>query len=346
MNNQYIEIPHGCRFIDEANTYRATERRSHIVYICMPYFGTNIRNYLTGEKFIVNEENPVVVSGVAGEMYATPLKNILREYSLPDGASVYDYLKQRFKSKTLFFDWMKVKYTPAAFSPRFYALFIPETERFRLTTANGIFDVNHPDFEHGGGDFIVCNELGVAEPNLQNRWVVNGIIFRRIFSMRGKLGLLNAGKPIPVTPKPQKSFFDSSIILKDFKLTSEPKSDTQEYPKMAVPVGAKTQEQPQNSEYTLFHKIALSVAMALSAYGVKHSTRPQQDLNNTSRFAFIFTDNVSRSATVMMDMSVWNYVINFNSAENGKFFVKGVIHEKNASAAVLAISSVIKNVWR
>jgi hypothetical protein len=303
--NKFIDIPIGRRFFDSSEAYRATEVRQHSVYIAMPTYGTILTNYLTGENFEICDMTPVAVSGVAVEMWATSLKSVLADYTLPGGGSLYDYLRSTFGNKKLLFDWLKVK--AASSTKKYFALFIPETEQFRFTSADGKYhEVNHPRCCHGGGDFIVCSDIG-GKPNLADRWVVNGNVFRAMFTTRGKLAIFSAGKQVPVTPKPQKSFFDGSIIMRDFKLSTEPvRSETKEPQKITVPVSSTSQK---SSESTMihFHKIALYTALSLCDYGISHSLRPQQAPNSASRFSFQFADKLKRTATILLDMQTWKF---------------------------------------
>jgi hypothetical protein len=343
MINKFIDIPIGKRFFDSSEAYRATEVRQHSVYIAMPQYGTTFTNNLTGENFAICDVTPVAISGTIGELFAAPLKVILDDYSLKGGGSLYDYLRQQFGNKTLYFDWLHVRSLPS--TKKFYTLFIPETEQFRFTTADGtVYEVNHPRCEHGGGDFIVCSSLA-GKPNLADKWVVNGNVFRAMFTTRGKLSMFSTGKQVPVTPKPQKSFFDGSIILKDFKLSNEPvKSETQEPQKISVPVSS-TSQKCSESMMIHFHKIALYTALALCDYGISHSSRPQQAANNTSRFSFKYSDKMQRTAVIMLCMQTWKYTINFNSAERETYFIRGEAPGNNASGVVRVLSDAIKKEW-
>jgi hypothetical protein len=333
-------LQYGYENIENAAAYRATEQKQYIAYLSAPKKGTTVRNFVDGACYTVGEQGvSIIVSGTKGELYGISLHRALSEFCLPDGSSLHLYLKRTFSDKPLLFDWLKVKSIPVV--TRFHTLFVPESQKFKFASPSGkVFEVNRLGFDHEGGDFILCSDVG-GKPNFGDRWVVSGLLFRNLYTMRGRLAVLSMGKQT-ATPEPQKSLLSANVAAQaPIKVIPEPmiteiKCDTD---------NVKTQE-PYVGIITKFHKISLAVAMALCDYNINHSSCPQVALNNNMRFTFRFADNMGHTAIILFDMEKWSFSICFTSSEEGKFFVKGEVAERNTSSAVRLLVDAIKLRWK
>ncbi|MCL2076820.1 MAG: hypothetical protein FWH08_00235 [Oscillospiraceae bacterium] len=200
---------YGAKHLNNPCAYRPTNLKEHNSFICAPRRGTVLKNHLTGEKSVIGEGKEIVLSGTVGEISVLSLRKVLSAYAMTDGTSLYNYLTRTFKNKPLIFDWLPVKFVPPV--ARYHVLFIPEREKFNFIGTDGkVCFVNQPHCSHGGGDFIVCSDLN-GRPNLADRRVVNGAIFRNIFTLRGKLSVLAGEKQAKQsTPK---SFFAVPVVI-------------------------------------------------------------------------------------------------------------------------------------
>ena len=62
---------------------------------------------------------------------------------------------------------------------------VPVNQKISINTAWGdVLQVNAPGVKHGKGDFIVCAVDNNGQPMLNDRWVVNGLIFEDTYDMR------------------------------------------------------------------------------------------------------------------------------------------------------------------
>lgn len=89
--------------------------------------------------------------------------------------------------KNGYMDWQVVRTSPAVTtSAQNMACFVPKLQRDKIQVyGNTWLTLNDVGPRHGKGDFIVCNKLPNGQPNLQDRWVVNGEVFARTYNNQG-----------------------------------------------------------------------------------------------------------------------------------------------------------------
>lgn len=195
--------------INDVKAYKKTNMKKHIVYIALPELGTRVVNRLTEEKYVTDRLNCFVVSGTVGDMKTDSLEGIANKYVLANGKKInLDNLRDlaiKLDSGSTVIDWFKA--VSIVDKTDKWALFIPSN--YILTTiVEGGQEViiNDPAFNHGYGDFVLCNTLA-GKPNIRSIKVINGITFPNIYSMNS-FRELSAHMIGNKTPKPK------SFILK------------------------------------------------------------------------------------------------------------------------------------
>lgn len=138
-----------------------------------------------GLAYAVNDKTPFVLSGTLGEMWCVDAATLMKKYQLitSNGAVMItpQLLQSRAKSGTL--DWCKVRTVPS--NSQVFACFTKKQQGVLQTAWGATLTVNSPNCKHGKGDFIIANRLPNGQINMQDRWVVNGMIFGVTYDNRG-----------------------------------------------------------------------------------------------------------------------------------------------------------------
>ncbi|QQO10254.1 hypothetical protein [Breznakiella homolactica] len=135
----------------------------------------NFTNYLEGTEYTAKPNgSDVVIKGVSGELWRTPLDKVLTTYTKKDG------------SKLSAADFIPDQYIPMqtiAGSGNF-ACFVPKDKLVEIHTAWGdVLIANRPEVPHGVGDYLVCREGSDGKPDFSDVWVVNGVTFPHTYDM-------------------------------------------------------------------------------------------------------------------------------------------------------------------
>lgn len=91
-----------------------------------------------------------------------------------------------------------------------FACFVPKSCIFQLQVGNSMVVVNEQGVDHGKGDFILCSSTPDGKPNLNNRWVVNGLVFRDTYNNQGWTDKLFISTASIEVAKPQELFEEIS----------------------------------------------------------------------------------------------------------------------------------------
>lgn len=93
-------------------------------------------------------------------------------------------LNARLQGKYL--DWTVVRTSAQATAGQNMACFVPSGKHGQVQTSRGsILAYNGFNVGHCKGDFIVCSKLPNGQPNLADRWVVNGEVFAATYNNQG-----------------------------------------------------------------------------------------------------------------------------------------------------------------
>ena len=112
----------------------------------------------------------VVLKGTRGEIWTSPLSQVIARYTKPDGIEL---CKEDFANKDVFIDIVTIPTRDT-----YYAMHVPKDITVIVETAQGdVLHTNLPNAPHGEGDYLVCTIGEDGDPNLSDVWVLNGLIF-------------------------------------------------------------------------------------------------------------------------------------------------------------------------
>lgn len=206
-------------------------------------------NFLKANAYIVDSNKRYVLSGILGEMWTIDEAKLCARYQLTDGTNLTpqailhrSYYCTKIQSegnvkfvptgKTLeahikednsnmqedcicsVMTWHKVKTKPDMSSG--FAMLVPKKEKVQVKTSWGsILTANLAGVEHGKGDFLVCGVTPQGKPDLNNRWIVNGVIFGATYNNQGWQDSLDAKHCIDSSSlqRPKDLFSNSGDVL-------------------------------------------------------------------------------------------------------------------------------------
>lgn len=140
--------------------------------------------------YVINERQPFVLCGLMGEKWAIDPVKFASTYLFSGGKALIatDDINIEVRSDLQGnMPWHKVK-TRSNVGYTTMACFLPVSQEMQIQTSWGdTLFANDPksSISHGKGDFIVCDKLPDGQPDLNNRWVVNGQIFGLTYDNRG-----------------------------------------------------------------------------------------------------------------------------------------------------------------
>lgn len=171
--------------INNPALYKATRKKKYQVYVCLPPIGTKVHNHLEKADYVTDTNKRFVLSGTVGEQWVIDAVKLAKTYTFMDGTPItQETVVKRCKvtNGQPILDWTPLQTLPNGVIN--WALFVPVKQKLQIQTAWGsVLQVNAPGVPHGQGDFIVCADMN-GQPNLADRWVVNGAIFPTTYDMR------------------------------------------------------------------------------------------------------------------------------------------------------------------
>lgn len=168
--NEYLEMG--------GEEWFLTGKKEYPVQAMMVSKETSFRNDLEGFDYTVTDDGiTVILKATLGEMWASKLPSVQFSYTKPGGDEID---ATDFAERDVFIDIVSI---PAPGSC--YAMFVPNEVSVKVETAWGdVLHANHPNAEHGNGDYIVCRAGEDGEPDLSDVWVVNGLVFPETYDAR------------------------------------------------------------------------------------------------------------------------------------------------------------------
>ena len=237
--NKYERIWYNIVNINDISSYKKCQKKKYNIWVCMPQIGTCVINkleqaqvakqfngktyftlsnlkdmkksnsdiisYLGKNAYIVDEKKRFVLSGTQGELWTIDINKLAKTYVFGDGtiineSTLNDRINKDKAPHTM--DWQLIE-SKGANGEFNFAMQVPFPNVFQIQTSWGsILTGNDPIIHHGKGDFIVCSVNPDGSPNLNDRWIVNGLIFGDTYDNRG---------------------WSDKVIIKDNSIVEKPK---------------------------------------------------------------------------------------------------------------------------
>lgn len=135
-----------------------------------PLYKTVVGLCSTGRARLTTERTPIVLAGTRGELSVVSVEYIRRMFNWNANLAALN-------------TWHRVEYT---LNESFAACFVPVGIAGQVATSYGVtLDINIPGVSHGCGDFVVCSVNRAGQRNLNDRRVINGVIFGDTFNNTG-----------------------------------------------------------------------------------------------------------------------------------------------------------------
>ncbi|MBQ6494059.1 MAG: hypothetical protein IJI92_09380 [Erysipelotrichaceae bacterium] len=148
-----------------------TGKKKYTVQAMMVSKETSFHNDLEAVDYTVNDDGEtVILKGMAGEMWTSPLDKVTETYTKPDGTQISI---DDFSRKDAYIDIVTIPKTDSNF-----AMFVPIGISVTVETASG--DILHTNLDNAGhknGDYLICRVDENGDPDLNNVWVLNGELF-------------------------------------------------------------------------------------------------------------------------------------------------------------------------
>lgn len=163
----------------------------------------------------------IVLSGTRGELWLTSIDKVQRTYQIMCqgqwgsnwGAAT---MKQgQVLNGQFILPWVKIRALGETASGTM-ACFVPLSQKGQIRTSWAVLNFNASGVEHGLGDFILCAVGANGQPNLQDRWVVNGAVFADTYNNQGWQNCLKAPGVEVAVPEPAPLFVDVTKCAETF----------------------------------------------------------------------------------------------------------------------------------
>ena len=157
----------------------------------------------SGRAYLVSDKTPFVLCGTNGELWTISPDKLAQTYTFLQNNQPYPInqqsLSQRVRKDGLL-DWTTVRVSQQAIQGQNMACFVPSSQKGQIQTSWGaVLNLNGVGVSHGKGDFVVCAKLPNGQPNLADRWVVNGEIFAATYNNQGWTDCLSSSSVRSIT---------------------------------------------------------------------------------------------------------------------------------------------------
>lgn len=152
----------------QKNIMKMYFKKSYLVSAERVEPGTRLYNKLENCNYITNSKKCIRVIGTVGEEWPITIEKLRNGYTFEDGSEIDDIPNGVFEIKA------RADTNSLVFARR-------TTKReYVLTSWGDMLTANRAGIDHGKGDYIVyANKNGQPDPN--DRWVVNGIVFKNTY---------------------------------------------------------------------------------------------------------------------------------------------------------------------
>lgn len=144
------------------------KKKQYNVQVYKPPYGTKIYNFLEDSIDYTDIEKPYVIIGILGEEW-TMTENKLKQ--------IYNV------------DINNISETPIIIStktdensPKNFCIHIPLNIKLEvLTFFKNILKANRDNIDHNDGDYLFCTADENGNPNIKDKWIVNGMVFDKTY---------------------------------------------------------------------------------------------------------------------------------------------------------------------
>lgn len=148
-------------------------KKAYEITACYTASGERVYNFLEDSYCVTNAEKCIVLTGTVGEQWVVTTEKLQETYLL-DGQPIVGDVAEIFATEQIV--------TTKAGSELYYAEFLPVEQKMSIETSWGeVLQANRDGVPHGDGDYIVYSSNKNGSPNLNDRWVVNGLVFAKTY---------------------------------------------------------------------------------------------------------------------------------------------------------------------
>ena len=155
-----------------------------------------------GKAYAVTEQTPFVLCGTLGELWLISADKLANTYTFLQNNQPLPLNQQSLNQSMTgnYLDWTSVRTSHRAIAGQNMACFVPVAQKGQIQTSWGaVLQINGPGVSHGKGDFIVCQKMPNGQPNLADRWVVNGDIFAATYNNQGWTDCISSASTNTIT---------------------------------------------------------------------------------------------------------------------------------------------------
>lgn len=135
--------------------------------------GKRVYNFLEDSYCVTNAEKCIVLTGTVGEQWVITAEKLQKTYLL-NGKPIVGDVAEIFAAEQIV--------TTKAGAELYYVEFLPVEQKMFVKTSWGeVLQANRDGVPHGDGDYIVYSSNKDGSPNLNDRWVVNGLVFAKTY---------------------------------------------------------------------------------------------------------------------------------------------------------------------
>lgn len=171
--------------IYDPDLYLPCRKQAYNIMCCIPPKGIEIYNHLEDAHYITNDVERVLMRGLLNEIWIVDLNTLMHSYKFADGEEInLETLNKRGKmiDDDLIMNWHQVS---SINNSDKFAQLIPKIYKLQIRTKyNTLLNVNSENSisDHHKGDYILCSKNPDGTPNLNDKWVVDGNVFRQTYS--------------------------------------------------------------------------------------------------------------------------------------------------------------------
>lgn len=189
----------------------------------------SLYQYIVKNGYLITENAPFVLSGTQGEMWTISADKLAKIYTFASGEAITNAtFTDRCKVisnkgvvteprgslptniNNIVMPWQKLATKQGDSNEVLtFACHVPVNEVLQIQTSWGaVLTVNDKHSKHGKGDFVLCSATADGTPNLNDKWVVNGLVFGATYNNRGwSDNLMVTGKDVSSNlPRPRELF--------------------------------------------------------------------------------------------------------------------------------------------